>query len=250
MFYSGKLKNQEVLCSELRRYPAFAIDSDHENPMSIRLIATHDALNDIGKAVRQANHFAEQMGLQAPPLSTDASWFNKLHKTTPLSGAGFKMPQFREPNAGKKLKAHLAELNKHLYSFYVNGGACLDRLGWELNRVYGLGRAVGFGTIDKQKDQRPNQLFDSQNYTDAVNFMAYQRCIVRDRVMPLEVRDQVYLPDGFDEGCRPTGFNQKPVGLCKRQFAAIESLIDLAYRMMWEEYQATKQLPLTSNWPK
>lgn len=253
MFYSGKLESQKAFCQELRKHPDFAIDSDKENPMTIRLMATRDAFDGIGKAVRKVNHFAGQMGLQNPPLSSNANLYSWLHKTTPLSGAGFKMPRFRDPNAGKELKIHLAELHKHLYSFYTNGGSCLDRLGWEINRVYGLGlseRAVDFGTvrrtIKKQKGQRPNlyRLLNSQICKDAANFMTYRHHMVHDGIIPLDVRDQVYLPDGFDEQHQPTGFSREPVGLCKQHFAAIEGLVDAAYQMMWEEYQSTGKLPL------
>lgn len=252
-YYRGKLESQTALCRELRQHPDCAIDSDKENPMTIRLRATRETLDGIGKAVRQANHFAEQMGLPIPPLSSDGNLFNWLHKTTPLSGAGFKMPRFRDPNAGKKLKIHLAELHKHLYSFYTNGGSCLDRLGWELNRVYGLGlsvRAADFGTVrgivEKEKEQRPGlyRLFDSQVCKDAVNFMTYRQHMVHDGIVPLEVRERVYLPDGFDEQHQPTGFSREPVGLCQQHFAAIEGLIDAAYRVMWEEYQVKGEPPL------
>ena len=65
--------------------------------------------------------------------------------------------------------------------------------------------------------------------------MKYRERQAHDGVVPLDVRERVYLPDGFDRQNQPTGFNKEPARLCKQHFKAIEGLIDQAYQMMWDD---------------
>lgn len=252
-YYPGKLISQTTLCRALRRHRAYAIDFDQANPMTIRLLFTHAALDGIGEVTRRVDHFARQVRLNNPPMTSGINLNLWLSTSPPLSGSGASV--LHDPNAEEKLKVRLIDLHKHLYSFYTNGGSCLDRLGWEVNRVYELGlsdRAVGFGAVKnkvlKNKSQWPHlyQLFSDPKYKDRIeDFKDYRNRMVHDGIVPLDVRDRVYLPDGFDEQHQPTVFSREPVGLCQQHFAAIEGLVDATYQVMWEEYQSTKRLPLT-----
>ena len=260
MFYQryrpGRLEAQPDLSRTLRRTP-YAIDFDDLSPMTMSLLATYDALEDIKQEVERIQQFVSQAARSQPPQSSSGIFPGIMDSTTPsVSGSGASVlisGAFRDRDPGSAPRVELVHLYKALHSFYSNGGTSLDRLGWELNRVYDLGLSplhVDFRSVCKKKgldksNPTLHELLSSEKAEMAKRFMRFRNRELHDGVIRIDRREAiVFFPDDFNKKGKPTGSRSELAGLCQQQFYAVEALVSDTYQMMWNDYQRSRSLPL------
>jgi hypothetical protein len=160
---------------------------------------------------------------------------------------------FVPPQGSKVPEFHMINVYRHLYSFYSNGGSCLDRLGVELVMLYKLpaGTKPDFGCLYGKggptsvlRSPSMKTLFNSPNAAICHEFMQYRHRHIHDGLVRIYTGGgQMYLPEMLSDGKLGSSYvNMEQT--CKAQFAAVESFIDEAYRTVWADLQKQGKPPL------
>lgn len=244
MFYekyaNGRITVQKAICRSLRQTD-FAIDYDDLNPMTIRLVSFSLSLQSI-------KDFVDKTRGQGKRWIFDT---NTTAVGTSTSGALFLIYSQHNLFGQKKLKELAAfPVYEALHSFYSNGGSCLDRLSVELDRVYRLeAKQPDFRKLSQpvhraypkklKNGECPQivELMETKEALQANTFMDYRNREIHDGVIRLEHRsDGHYLPDDPNDINSAT-YTSELLSVCQSHFSAIETLVDMAYRMMWRDYQ-------------
>ena len=78
---------------------------------------------------------------------------------------------------------------------------------------------------------------ETEEALQANTFMDYRNREIHDGVIRLEHRaNGHYLPDDPNDLGSAT-YTSELLSVCQSHFSAIETLVDMAYRMMWRDYQ-------------
>src|SRR5574341_1044653 len=234
MYYSkyrtGKLTEQADVCVFLR-HRQFAIDDQYANPMTIRLLLTYEALAAIQEEVKKyAEFIAEAKAVRGnPPPVYDPSRLM-------VSG----VPNFVAPQGSRIPEYPMIHIYTALNSFYSNGGACLDRLGLELNKLYQLGvTKPDFGKLYGPKGPKKSssvlKILQTPDAQTAHVFMQYRNRQMHDGLIRVDFGGgKLHFPVLLADGTSSNTY-QEPDQLCTTQFETIENLIDTAYEVIWAD---------------
>ncbi|MBI4188867.1 MAG: hypothetical protein HY529_06640 [Chloroflexi bacterium] len=231
------------------------------NPLTIRLLALREALSKLEKSI---NPLREIIKTQAQKQLEKGRIFGMggtfITKSNELKTGGAPVELIRIPGKRKPIEFHHDTVHLSLYEFFTNCGSVLDRLAYEVNRLYGLPIKM----IDWPKltdtSQGKDKNWEALNSKDAklagfiknctsqfAKALGYRNRLVHDGIIRVEVN--VHLFSGVNimlaEDCNNdiSPMNVDAVNFCERTKADVLKLLDGSYELMFQHLQSYGKPP-------
>lgn len=131
-YHPGKFLTQKLLCQKLREFDEkYQIETEEANPMTIRLLVTHDYLNKIENQRKIVQYIVYKDSHYVPKVSAAPSYDVMI-----LNGQ--ILTTLSSENREQKNKFNLVDVHKTLFGYFSNIGSSLDRVAFEIAKLYEL----------------------------------------------------------------------------------------------------------------
>ena len=218
------------------------------NPLTIRLLDLNEALKLFDNAKTIAKKIEELSGEQFDknkPFGMSGTWKAESSSLN-TKGAPIEIIEI----AGERLELRYIDIQLALYKFFTNFGSVIDRLAYEIDKLYELTiprRYLGWGKLTSKPEldklSRKNEVLANllgEYHNKFCTATRYRNRLTHDGIIHVEVQYRLSKrlislrenPDD-DEGT----FNVDAIGFCEDKKKEVLMLLNESYKLMLQDYE-------------
>jgi len=223
------------------------------NPLTIRLLALSEALKlfDNAKTIdKKINALSREQLDKNKSFLMSGTW-KAESSSLDTKGAPIETIEI----AGERLELRYIDIHLALYNFFTNFGSVIDRLAYEIDKLYELNipsRYLGWGKLtsksklgelSRKSEVLANLLGEYHNkfYTAT----RYRNRLTHDGIIHFEVEYRllrliISLREKPDDD--ESNFNVNAIGFCEDKKKEVLMLLNESYKLMLQDYENSKEV--------
>jgi len=223
------------------------------NPLTIRLLALNDALEHFGNAKtidKKIKEKAEEQYQKSKCFSMHGTW-KAEDSSLNTKGAPIEIINI----GGEQLELKYVDIQFGLYEYFTNFGSVIDRLAYEIDKLYELKipeRYLDWGKLtcksELDKLSRKNDVLTNLLSEYQSNFYAatrYRNRLIHDGIINFEVESSfrgVLIGLGENPDDDESAFNVDAIRFCEDKRKEVLTLLNESYKLMLQDYKNCKEV--------
>ena len=263
-YEKGAFPHQQRLCDTVRWTTKYNLEGQklispnhlsaiQANPLTIRLLALNEALEyfNNAKAIdKKIKELAREQFDKNKSFLMSGTWKAESSSLN-TKGAPIEIIEI----AGERLEFRHIDIHLALYEFFTNFGSVIDRLAYEIDKLYELNiprRYLDWGKLASKTEldelSRKNEVLANllgEYHNNFYTATRYRNRLTHDGIIHFEVeRGHIGLLINLRE--KPdddkSNFNVNAIGFCEDKKKEVLTLLNESYKLMLQDYENYKEV--------
>ncbi len=259
----GAFPHQQQLCDAVRwtkynlegqklKSPT-VLSAIRGNPLTIRLLALNEAIEHLNNAKmidKKIKELAREQFDKHKSFLMSGTW-KAESSSLDTKGAPIEIIEI----AGERLEFRHIEIHLALYEFFTNFGSVIDRLAYEIDKLYELNiprRYLGWGKLTSEPElnelSRKNEVLANllgEYHNNFYTATRYRNRLTHDGIIHFEVELRhigliINLREKPDDD--ESNLNVDAIGFCEDRKKEVLMLLNESYKLMLQDYENSKEV--------
>jgi hypothetical protein len=254
-YEKGVFSHQQKLCNAVRwtkynlegqklKSPTH-LSAIQANPLTVRLLALNEAIEHFNNAKmidKKIKELAREQFDKNKFFQMTGTWIAESSLLN-TKGAPIEIIEI----AGERLELRYIDIQLTLYEFFTNFGSVLDRLAYEIDKLYelnipryylGWGKLTSKSELSRKNEALANLLGEYHNkfYTAT----RYRNRLTHDGTIHFEAEIShrgVFIGLGENPDNDESNFNVDAIKFCEDKKEEVLTLLDESYKLMLKDYE-------------